>query len=99
MLLLPAVDVEFLPLAPYGGVGGGSSSDMPPREPMVDERPRRPNRFGRVLGEDCADWMDLWESLRKSGPGCDEDRFMLAAVKATCDGEGMGDVLDAFSRS
>jgi hypothetical protein len=56
-LLLPTVDaVEFRPLAPLGGVGGAVSSDRPPRDPMVDERPRMPRRIGPLaLGEERAE--------------------------------------------
>lgn len=99
MLGRPAVDDEFLPLVAYGGVPSGSSSDIPPpSEPIVEARPRRPSRFGlTAFGEERADSMDLVESFRMSTPAADEDKFMLEAVRATCDGEGMGDGLDALS--
>ena len=81
-LLLPAVDVEFLPLVAYGGVGGGTSSERPPNEPMVADRPLRPRRMGVVLGEDRDERTDLVESLRRS-PEPGEARFREAAASAS----------------
>ena len=61
-LLRPAaVEVEVLPLKPLGGVG--EPSDMPPSEPIVDERPRSPMRLGGC-GDERAEQADLDESLR-----------------------------------
>ena len=97
-LLRPAVDVEFRPLVAYGGVGGGTSSERPPKEPMVDERPRIPRRMGVAFGDERADWIDFVESLRNNDPAAGEPRFIEAAVRAICEGEGIGDDLP-FSRS
>jgi len=75
------------------------SSERPPKEPIVDERPRMPRRMGAAFGDERAEWIDLVESLRNRDPAAGEARFIEAAVKATCDGEGMGDALPPFSRS
>jgi len=92
-LLLPAVEVEFLPLGPPGGVGEPAPSDRPPIDPMVDERPLSPMRAEPLLfGEVRADRVDLYESLRKRVPGPDEAKFKAPAARATCDAEGTGGV-------
>lgn len=89
-LLLPAVEVEFLPLAPLGGVGDPASSDRPPREPIVDERPRAPSRNGPLTcGEERAEWIDFVESLRNKEPAPGEARFRVFAARAA---EGIGGV-------
>ena len=89
-LLLPVVEVEFLPLDANGGVGGGASSERPPKDPIVDDRPRRPRRKGGpTLGDDREDCTDFVESfLSRALPGA--AKFMDAAARVTCDGEGSG---------
>jgi hypothetical protein len=82
ILLLPAVEVEFLPLAAYGGVGGGASSERAPNEPIVADRPLRARRIGVVFGEDRDERTDLVESLRRR-PVLAEARFSDAAARAT----------------
>lgn len=90
-LLRPAVvEVEVLPLKPLG-VGEGLSSDLPPKEPIVDERPRSPSRLGGC-GEERADRTDREESLRKRDPAPGEARFNDVAARATCEEEGSGGV-------
>lgn len=67
---------------------------------MVDERPRRPRRMGApAFGDERAEWMDLVESFRSKGAEAGEARFIEAAVRATCEGEGIGGVLSPFSGS
>ena len=92
------VDVEFLPLRPLGGVGDGLSSDTPPNEPIVEERPRNPIRLGGC-GEDRAERTDLDESLRKREPAPGEARFNEVAAKATCEADGNGGVCVPLSPS
>jgi hypothetical protein len=87
-LVLPAVDVEFLPLGYCGGVGEGAFSALPPKDPMVDDRPRRASRIGLLFGDDCAERTDLVESFRNK-PEAGEARFIDAAASTTCDDEGI----------
>ena len=92
------MEVEVLPLRPLGGVGEGLSSDMPPSEPMVEERPRRPARLGG-WGEERAERTDVDELLRKREPVPGEARFKELAAKATCEAEGKGGVCVPLSPS
>ena len=93
-LLRPAVvEVDVLPLGPPGGVGEPASSERPPIEPMVDERPLSPTRGWPLgFGDDRADRVDRYESLRKREPEPGEGRFKAPAARATCDEEGTGGV-------
>lgn len=87
------MEVEFLPLVAYGGVGGGASSERPPSEPMVEDRPRKPRRIGApALGEERDERTDFVESFRSKVPDTGEARFIEAALRATCEGEGIGGV-------
>lgn len=91
-LALPDVDVEFRALPSVGGVGGVRSSDGRPKELIVEDRSRKPNRRGGArTGEDLAECVELLESLR--------NRLVAGAAKATEDfasaawvGELSGDV-------
>ena len=100
-LLLPAVDVEFLPLVAYGGVGGGASSDCAPSEPIVDDRPRSPRRTAGALtwGEEREERTDLVESFRNSEASAGEARFAEGIVWAGCEGEGTSGVRTSWSPS
>lgn len=83
----------------YGGVGGGASSDRPPKDPIVADRPLSPNRIGAPpFGEEREERTDLVESFRSKAPTPGEAKFIEAAARATWDGEGMGGVLVPFSR-
>lgn len=85
----PAVDVEFRPLKGSGGVGDGAS-DLPPMDPMVEERPLSARRMGLdEFGDDCDERTERTESLRNS-PVAGEARFMDAAASATCEELGIG---------
>jgi hypothetical protein len=75
------------------------SSERPPKEPIVDERPRKPRRMGAAFGDERAECTDFVESLRNKDPAPGEAKFIEAAVRATCEGEGIGDVLPPFSTS
>lgn len=90
--------MEVLPLRPLGGVGEGLSSDLPPSEPIVEDRPRNPMRLGGC-GEERAERADLEESLRYSEPRPGEPKFSEFAARATCDAEGSGGVCVPFSPS
>lgn len=92
-LLLPAVDIEVLPLGPPGGVGDPASSDRASNEPIVDERPRSPKRAAPLLfPEEWAERDDLYESLRRRVPEPGEAKFKAPAARATCDARGIGGV-------
>lgn len=66
-LVRPVVEVELRPVWPNGGVGESSSSDLPPSDPIVEERPRRFSRAGGAKeGDDLAERADVVESLRFS---------------------------------
>jgi hypothetical protein len=92
-LLLPAVEVEVLPLGPPGGVGDPASSDRAPNEPIVDERPLSPKcGWPLLFPVERAERVDLYESLRKRVPEPGEAKFKAPAARATCDAVGTGGV-------
>ena len=71
---------------------------MPPNEPMVDDRPRKPILLGG-WGEERAERTDLDESLRKREPAPGEARFSEVAANATCEADGSGGVCVPLSPS
>lgn len=84
-LALPVVDVESRPSCPWGGVGGGSSSDLPPTEPMVEERFRSPTFAGGAKEcEDRAERAEFVESFLKR-LGSAWDAPLTADESAECD--------------
>jgi hypothetical protein len=88
------VDVDVLPLPKCGGVGGGASSERPPKDPMVADRPLSPRRIGAPpCGEEREERTDAVESVRSKAPTPGEARFIEDAARATWDGEGIGGVL------
>ena len=95
-LLLPAVEVDARPLPPpvaNGGVGGGTSSDLPPFEPIVDERclPLLPS-CGSNAGEDLVDGDEWSELLLRSA--------VPSAVKAELAGRAVDGIeLDVSSEA
>lgn len=91
-LLLPTVEMEALPLTPLGGVGKLASSERAPKEPMVEERPRRPRRAeGFMFCVECDERTDLIESLRYNEEGRGEARWTEVAAEATCEPEASCD--------
>jgi hypothetical protein len=55
--------------------------------------------MGVAFGDERAEWTDFVESLRNRDPTAGEAMFIEAAVRATCEGDGIGDALPPFSRS
>lgn len=100
-LALPVVEVERRPSCPEGGVGGGSSSDLPPVEPMVEDRPRLPIRAGGAKdGEDVVERADVVESFRnKLGFAAEETLTADASAECEdgCDGWLLPSVFDRWT--
>ena len=89
--------MESLPARPLGGVGDEASSERASIEPMVEERPRRPNRdgaltFGLERAERTERGIDLVDSVRKRAAVAGEVRFKASAARATWEAEGIGGV-------